>query len=54
MENETMLRSMEALRWLFGSSLPLVASVRALGVAQVDRTLALKRFFALQALGPRG
>ena len=54
MENETMLRSMEALRWLFGSSLPLVASVRALGVAQVDRTLALKRFFALQALGPQG
>ena len=53
-ENETMLRSMEALRWLFGSSLPLVASARALGVKQVDRTLALKRFFALRALGPQG
>jgi 2-octaprenylphenol hydroxylase len=54
LENETMLRSMEVLRWLFGSSLPLVASARALGVAQVDRTLALKRFFALRALGPQG
>ncbi|MFO8005945.1 FAD-dependent monooxygenase [Thioalkalivibrio sp.] len=54
MENETMLRSMEALRWLFGSTLPLVASARALGVMQVDRTLALKRFFALRALGPQG
>nr|WP_296748201.1 FAD-dependent monooxygenase [Thioalkalivibrio sp.] len=53
-ENEAMLRSMEALRWLFGSSLPLVASARALGVTQVDRTLALKRFFALRALGPQG
>ncbi|MCA1790390.1 MAG: FAD-dependent monooxygenase [Thioalkalivibrio sp.] len=54
LENEAMLRSMEVLRWLFGSSLPLVASARALGVAQVDRTLALKRFFALRALGPQG
>jgi hypothetical protein len=49
-----MLRSMEALRWLFGSTLPVVASARALGVGQVDRNLALKRFFALQALGSQG
>jgi 2-polyprenylphenol 6-hydroxylase len=54
LENELMLRSMEALRWLFGSTLPLVASARALGVGQVDRSRALKRFFALQALGSRG
>lgn len=53
-ENEVMLRSMESLRWLFGSSLPTIASARALGVGQVDRHLALKRFFALRALGSDG
>jgi 2-polyprenylphenol 6-hydroxylase len=54
LENEMMLRSMEGLRWLFGSSLPLVSSARALGVGTVDRTLALKRFFAMRALGADG
>lgn len=51
LENETMLRSMEALRWLFGSSLQAVAWARAFGVGQVDQRPALKRFFALRALG---
>jgi len=51
LDNELMLRSMEGLRWLFGSSLPPVAWARALGVGQVDRHRLLKRFFALRALG---
>ncbi len=53
-ENEIMLRSMESLRWLFGTSLPVVASARAFGVGQVDRHMVLKRFFAVTALGSRG
>jgi len=51
LDNELMLRSMEGLRWLFGSSLPPVAWARGLGVGQVDRHRVLKRFFALRALG---
>jgi 2-polyprenylphenol 6-hydroxylase len=51
LDNEIMLRSMEGLRWLFGSSLPPVAWARALGVGQVNRRRILKRFFALRALG---
>ena len=51
LDNELMLRSMEGLRWLFGSSLPPVAWARALGVGQVERHRLLKRFFALRALG---
>lgn len=54
LDNELMLRSMEALRWLFGSSLPPIAWARGLGVGQVNRRDALKRFFALQALGQDG
>lgn len=51
LDNELMLRSMEGLRWLFGSSQPPVAWARGFGVCQVDRHRALKRFFALRALG---
>jgi len=50
-DNELMLRSMEGLRWLFGSSQPPLAWARAFGVSQVDRRRALKRFFAFRALG---
>jgi 2-polyprenylphenol 6-hydroxylase len=53
LENELMLRSMEGLRWLFGSRLPAVATARAFGVRQVNQGQALKRFFALRALGLR-
>ncbi|TVP91772.1 MAG: FAD-dependent oxidoreductase [Thioalkalivibrio sp.] len=51
LDNELMLRSMEALRWLFGSSQPPLAWARAFGVSRVDRHRALKRFFAFRALG---
>ncbi|WP_043739338.1 FAD-dependent oxidoreductase [Thioalkalivibrio nitratireducens] len=51
LENETMLRAMEGLRWLFGSRQPVVTALRAAGVRQTDRRDLLKRFFALRALG---
>lgn len=50
-ENEIMLRSMEGLRWLFGSKAPVAMHARAAGVQQVDRTAWMKHFFALRALG---
>ena len=50
-ENEIMLRSMEALRWLFGSRGSVAVHARAAGVQQVDRTPWIKRFLALRALG---
>jgi 2-octaprenylphenol hydroxylase len=53
LENEAMLRSMEGLRWLFGSRLPAVQHVRAAGVLRVDRTPWIKRTLALRALGLR-
>jgi 2-polyprenylphenol 6-hydroxylase len=50
-ENEIMLRSMEGLRWLFGSRGAVAMRTRAVGVQQVDRTPWIKRFLALRALG---
>lgn len=50
-ENEIMLRSMEGLRWLFGSRGAVAMRARAAGVQQVDRTPWVKRFLALRALG---
>jgi 2-octaprenylphenol hydroxylase len=51
LENEIMLRSMEGLRWLFGSRGSVAMRARAAGVQQVDRTPWIKRSLALRALG---
>jgi 2-octaprenylphenol hydroxylase len=50
-ENEIMLRSMEGLRWLFGSKSSFAMQARAAGVQQVNRTPWMKRLLALRALG---
>jgi 2-octaprenylphenol hydroxylase len=53
-ENTIMMHSMEGFQRLFGSQLPMVSTLRGIGLSLVDRAPMIKRQFMYQALGVVG